>query len=380
MNTLYFGDNLDVLKKHVAAESVDLIYLDPPFNSNADYSLIYKSPTGGGVESQIQAFKDMWKWEEDAAALAIDEIRQRDVQLFRIMQALQVSLGEGDMMAYLAMMAVRLLELRRVLKPAGSLYLHCDPTASHYLKVILDAIFGPVAFKNEIIWRRTGSHNSSKRFGPVHDTILFYSKGKKYTWNPVRRPYMRGHVEKAFLKQGDGYVTNYSGNILTGSGTRNGESGKLWRGFDPTAKNRHWAVPSILLEGLEKEVEGFTQHQKMDFLFDRGFITINPDDEWPRYVREVGEDDGQLASDIWAYQPYTEGTVFGTGVGIDDDVRWMGSKDSDRLGYGSRHRRRDHLPSRRARLRARHRLGEGRPERQSWDGSRPGGRGEAGRR
>jgi site-specific DNA-methyltransferase (adenine-specific) len=144
---------------------------------------------------------------------------------------------------------------------------------------------------------------------------------------------MRGHVEKAFKRQGDKYVTNYSGNILTGSGVRHGESGEPWRGFDPTAKERHWAIPGILLEGFEDEVADMGQHEKMDFLYKHDFITIKEGDEWPRYVREITAGDGQLIADLWAYQPYTEKTVFGTDLGIDDDVRWMGSKDSDRLHY-----------------------------------------------
>jgi site-specific DNA-methyltransferase (adenine-specific) len=135
------------------------------------------------------------------------------------------------------------MQMRVILKPTGSIFLHCDPTASHYLKVLMDGIFGHASFRNEIIWRRTGSHNSANRFGPIHDVILFYSRSDQYTWNDLTRPYMRGHVEKAFVKRDGKYFTNYSGNVLSGSGRRNGESGKVWRGFDPDAKNRHWAIP-----------------------------------------------------------------------------------------------------------------------------------------
>jgi adenine specific DNA methylase Mod len=139
------------------------------------------------------------------------------------------------------MMCNRLLELHRVLKPTGSLYLHCDPTASHYLKIVLDGVFGKENFQSEIIWRRTGSHNSAKRYGPIHDVIFFFAKGKTFTWNRVFSQYLRGHVESYFKKSDD--RGRYWSNALTGAGTRNGESGKPWRGFNPTTRGRHWAIP-----------------------------------------------------------------------------------------------------------------------------------------
>jgi hypothetical protein len=166
-----------------------------------------------------------------------------------------------------------------------------------------------------------------------HDNILFYTKSDAYTWTGLKRPYMRGHVAQAFVKEGHRYRTNYSGNVLTGSGRRNGESGKPWRNFDADAKGRHWAIPRTLLDGFEDETDGMTQHQKLDFLLSRGCITIKEGDEWPRYQRYITSEDGQRLPDIWAYQPYTEGTVFGTEAGIDDEVRWMGTKDNERLGY-----------------------------------------------
>ncbi|MBN9450488.1 MAG: restriction endonuclease [Bosea sp.] len=332
-NALYYGDNLQVLREHIKDESVDLVYLDPPFNSQANYNLLFKAPSGEKSEAQIEAFEDTWHW-NDSAERAFEEIKTSgNTNVSEMIIAMRSFLRENDLMAYLTMMTVRLIELHRALKSDGSLYLHCDPTASHYLKILLDSIFGPDKFRNEIIWRRTGSHNSSKRYGPIHDVILFYTKGDRYVWNKMKRPFMKGHVEKAFVREGERFYTNYTGNILTGSGTRNGISGNPWKGIDPTAKGRHWALPSALLEGLEDEVEGFDQTQKMDYLFDRGFINLKAGDEWPTYKREITLTDGQPLSDIWAYQPYTEGTVFGTPHGIDEDVRWMGSKDPDRLGY-----------------------------------------------
>ncbi len=155
-------------------------------------------------------------------------------------------LGENGMMAYLAMMAVRLLELHRVLKPTGSLYLHCDPTASHYLKILLDGVFGKDRYLNEIIWRRTGSHNSRRSYGSIHDVIHVYTKSDDYAFEIVRRPYMRGHVESRYTRDRNGKMKFTSGgNVLSGAGTTNGPSGEAWRGFSPTAKGRHWAIPSF---------------------------------------------------------------------------------------------------------------------------------------
>ena len=149
-NTLYYGDNLDVLRRHVADESVDLVYLDPPFNSNADYNVLFAQQDGTAAAAQIQAFEDTWRWDM-AAARALDEMVRRGGRVADTLLAPQRILGDSDMMAYLAMMAPRLVELCRALKDTGSLYLHCDPTASHYLKIILDAVFGPENFRSEII-------------------------------------------------------------------------------------------------------------------------------------------------------------------------------------------------------------------------------------
>jgi len=154
-NTLYYGDNLNVLREHVADESVDLIYLDPPFNSNASYNVLFKSPDGHQSQAQIEAFDDTWHWNESAEAAFDGVMTSGNSDAMNMLRAMRTFLGDNDMMAYLAMMAVRLIELHRVLKPTGSLYLHCDPTASHYLKILLDAVFGNRNFINEISWRRT---------------------------------------------------------------------------------------------------------------------------------------------------------------------------------------------------------------------------------
>lgn len=182
-NRLYYGDNLEVLRRHIPDQSVDLVYLDPPFNSNASYNVLFAEKAGTRASAQIKAFEDTWQWDESAAA-AYTETVEVGGSVSQALQAFRTFLGESDMLAYLAMMAPRLIELRRVLKPTGSIYLHCDPTASHYLKMLLDAIFGPTFFANEIIWVRSLPHgNISKKFGASHDTILFFRKSENATWN-----------------------------------------------------------------------------------------------------------------------------------------------------------------------------------------------------
>jgi site-specific DNA-methyltransferase (adenine-specific) len=183
MNTLYFGDNLYVLRESVKDESVDLVYLDPPFNSKRDYSVLFKTPKGHESEAQITAFEDSWHWGMQAETEFGEILRQPNTDVAEMMRALRSFLGTNDMMAYLTMMANRLLELHRVLKPTGSLYLHCDPTASHYLKIILDGVFGKENFRNEIIWKRKAgrgeTNNAAIRFGVSHDILLFYAKSNQ---------------------------------------------------------------------------------------------------------------------------------------------------------------------------------------------------------
>ncbi|ESX06799.1 DNA methylase [Mesorhizobium sp. LSJC268A00] len=183
MNKLFFGDNLDVLRRQVKDESVDLVYLDPPFNSNANYNVLFKEGAGIPSEAQAEAFRDTWSWGE-SAAIAFDDVMREGDDLALVLRAFRAWLGDNSMMAYLAMMAVRLIELHRALKPTGSLYLHCDSTASHYLKMLLDTIFGPRNYRNEIIWKRTTAHSDTKSgFSRVTDTIFFYAKSDKATWN-----------------------------------------------------------------------------------------------------------------------------------------------------------------------------------------------------
>jgi site-specific DNA-methyltransferase (adenine-specific) len=164
-NTLFYGDNLAILREHVEDESVDLVYLDPPFNSNANYNLLFKAPDGHQSQAQIEAFDDSWHWNLTARQAFDEVMHSGNSDASEMLRAMKSFLKENDMMAYLTMMAVRLLELHRVLKPTGSLYLHCDPTASHYLKILLDAIFGARHFRNELIWKRTSAHSAAVRWG-----------------------------------------------------------------------------------------------------------------------------------------------------------------------------------------------------------------------
>ena len=175
VNKLFYGDNLDVLRGF-ADECVDLIYLDPPFNSNAGYNVLFKSASGAGADASIEAFDDTWTWGDSAKEALLDIASGTNRPLQVMMEAMRTAIGENPLMAYLAMMAVRLVELQRVLKPTGSLYLHCDPTASHYLKLVLDAVFGAENFVNEVVWKRYGAHNdvvnSAEVPRPLPDVIV----------------------------------------------------------------------------------------------------------------------------------------------------------------------------------------------------------------
>lgn len=183
MNTLYYGDNLDVMRRYIADDSIDLVYLDPPFNSHADYNVLFAEHSGDRAAAQIKAFEDTWTW-DSGSARAYQEVVEQGGSISETLQAFRQMLGGSDMLAYLAMMAPRLIELYRVLKPTGSLYLHCDPTASHYLKLMLDAIFGVRNFRNEIVWKRTGSHGDAKRkFSSTSDNLFLYTKSERYTFN-----------------------------------------------------------------------------------------------------------------------------------------------------------------------------------------------------
>ena len=244
-NSLYYGDNLDILRLHIPDESVDLVYLDPPFNSNQTYNILFQEKDGTQSASQIKAFGDTWRWDE-ASACSYEETVEAGGQVAEAMQAFRKLLGTNDMLAYMSMMAPRLVELRRVMKPTSSLYLHCDSTASHYLKLLLDSIFGPVHFRNEVIWKRTSAHNDPKRYGRNTDTIFYFNKDEQWTWN------------KQFTKHDEDYLARFR---------HTDEDGRSWTDDNLTAKGLSgggyeyeykgvkslWRCPEETMERLDRE-------------------------------------------------------------------------------------------------------------------------------
>lgn len=244
-NKLYFGDNLDVLRRYVVDASVDLVYLDPPFNSNASYNVLFKEHDGASAASQIQAFEDTWRWDENAAR-TYQEMVESGGKLSQALQAFRNLVGESDMLAYLAMMAPRLQELRRVLKPNGSIYLHCDPTASHYLKLLMDAVFGAELFRNEIVWKRTTAHSDSGKWGRVHDVLLFFTKSEKYNWNKIYTDYEERYKSRFKHKDPDGRIW-YDDN-LTAKGLSGGGYTYEYRGTTSL-----WRVPLETMKRLDAE-------------------------------------------------------------------------------------------------------------------------------
>lgn len=250
MGSLYFGDNLFVLRDEIKSESVDLVYLDPPFNSKRDYNLLFKTPKGHDSDAQITAFDDSWHWGEQAEREFAELLHQENTDVSEMIQSLRRFLNQSDMMAYLVMMANRLLELHRVLKPSGSLYLHCDPTASHYLKIVLDTVFGTENFKNEIIWkRRQGMHNTSKGFGTVTDSIFFYSKSSLFTFNKQFGEYNPKYIED-FFKYTDENGRRYQLADLTNPADRPNLK-YSYKGYPSPPKG--WAVSKERMEQMDKE-------------------------------------------------------------------------------------------------------------------------------
>ncbi|MCB9134100.1 MAG: restriction endonuclease [Anaerolineales bacterium] len=209
-NTLFYGDNLTILRDYIPSESVDLIYLDPPFNSNRSYNVLFKDESGADSEAQITAFDDTWHWGAAAEETYYALVTDAAPRVGQMVAAMREFVGTNQMMAYLVMMAARLVELHRALKPAGSLYLHCDPTASHYLKIILDTIFGVGNFRNEVTWKRSAAHNDpTRRFGKIRDIIFFYSKSENITFNKVYTAYSDAYLSSEWkeLPSGRFYKT-----------------------------------------------------------------------------------------------------------------------------------------------------------------------------
>ena len=255
-NALYYGDNLDILRRYIADESVDLVYLDPPFNSNASYNVLFKEQTGESSPAQIRAFTDTWEWSQEAQYTYERDIIQHTgtpAAVKDMITAFRQFIGQNAMMAYLVMMTPRLVELRRVLKPTGSLYLHCDPTASHYLKLLLDAVLGARNFRNEIIWRRYGSHNDvgqgSKHFGRVHDTLLLYVKSDSPKWNQVFVPLDTQYVESTYRHVDPETGRRFTTTPLTGpGGPEKGNPVYEWNGH-----TRAWRYGKETMQRLHDE-------------------------------------------------------------------------------------------------------------------------------
>jgi len=283
MNKLYFGDNLDVLRAHIKDESVDLIYLDPPFNSEANYNVLFRAPSGTESDAQIEAFRDTWEWAQSAQN-AYDDVIQANGDVALVIANFRKWLGENAMMAYIVMMAARLLELRRVLKTNGSIYLHCDPTASHYLKIVLDCVFGHEKARSEIIWKRTNARGTKRNWPRLHDTILMYG-GSDAAFISQTIPADLAKLPHTLITGADG--EKYQTFELTGPGiTKEGESGKPWRGLNPTDLGRHWG----------------NNHKQMNDWDKAGLIHWPKDGGWPRRKADVPFDPSSrrvVVGDVW---------------------------------------------------------------------------------
>ena len=289
-NQLFYGDNLQVLREHLAEGSVDLIYLDPPFNSKRDYNLLFKTPKGHASEAQIEAFEDTWHWNAQAEREFDELLHQPNTEVAEMMRALRAFLGENDLMAYLTMMANRLLELHRVLKPTGSLYLHCDPTASHYLKIVLDGVFGKEHFVNEIIWKRSAAKGDSGQgathFGRVNDSLLFYSKSAEHTWNPLFLPLGEDYI-KQFYRHQDPDGRRYKLDNMLGPG---GEAkGNPY--YEVMGVARHWRYSRV----------------KMDELIRQGRVIQTNPGTVPMYKRYLDESKGVPVTTNWTDISYLSG-------------------------------------------------------------------------
>jgi DNA modification methylase len=317
MGNLFFGDNLDILREHIKAESIDLVYLDPPFNSKRDYNLLFKTPKGHDSDAQISAFDDSWHWGEQAEKEFSELLHQPNTDIAEMIQALRRFLKESDLMAYLVMMANRLLELHRVLKPTGSIYLHCDPTASHYLKIVLDTVFGAENFCNHITWQRSDSHNDAKnQFPATSDHILFYQKSKQSSFYPVYVP----HAEKT-LKEWYLFIELPDGSI------RRMTKGELQTQTIPAGARRFNADnmtspnprPNLMYnyKGYPYPAKGWRYSlETMEELDKKGKLLFpsNPDGRIMR-KRYLDEQEGVTVGDVWI------------------DISQLRSSMSERLGY-----------------------------------------------
>jgi site-specific DNA-methyltransferase (adenine-specific) len=301
VNLLYYGDNLDVLRRHVKDETVDLVYLDPPFNSNQDYNVLFAEKDGTRAASQFKAFEDTWEWNMESVRV-FEELVETGGRVSDVMQAFRQFLGTNDMLAYLTMMAPRLVELRRVLKATGSLYLHCDTTASHYLKILLDAIFGPENFRNEIIWKRTNVHNDSQTWSRVSDSILFYSKGAAFTWNKPLAPHSDEHIASKYSNVDD-RGRRFTQSDMSSPAPRPNMMYE-WKGFQFPPYG--WRYSKETMQRLDKEGRIWYPRTKTGDL---------DTSKRPRLIRYLDEMPGTIMGNIWT------------------DISPINSQAQERLGY-----------------------------------------------
>ena len=301
-NTLYYGDNLDVLRRYVPDESVDLVYLDPPFNSNASYNVLFKERSGEESPAQIKAFTDTWEWTQESERVYEREIitnPDAPSAVKEMISAFRQFVGANAMMAYLVMMAPRLVELHRVLKPTGSIYLHCDPTASHYLKLLMDAVFGPEQFRTEITWKRTSAHSDTRQgrqqHGRVHDLILFYSKSDTWTWNPLYTEYDQDYIDRSYRHVEPETGRRYRLDNLTGPGG----AAKGNPSYEVMGITRYWRYSKERMAGLVEQ----------------GRIVQTRAGAVPAYKRYLDEMPGVPLQDLWT------------------DIQPIASQARERLGY-----------------------------------------------
>ena len=249
-NTLYYGDNLAILREYIDDESVDLIYLDPPFNSARSYNVLFKHESGDAAEAQVKAFDDTWHWGQEAEHTYHELVTKGLPPVADMIGAMRQFIGDNQMMAYLVMMAARLAELRRVLKPTGSLYLHCDPTASHYLKVILDTIFGAQNLRNEIVWKRTNAHNdAARKFPDLNDSIFYYTKTSEYTFTVQYVPYSDNHIQTSY-RHIDSDGRRYASRDLRSPNPRPNLTYN-YKGYKPHPNG--WSISRELMEQYDSE-------------------------------------------------------------------------------------------------------------------------------
>ena len=326
-NRLYFGDNLDILRNHVADASVDLIYLDPPFNSNASYNVLFQEKSGEQSTAQITAFEDTWQWSLESEIAYQDVVTNATGKLPALLQAMRQFLGTNDMMAYLTMMAQRMVELHRVLKPTGSIYLHCDPTASHYLKLLMDAVFGSTSFRSEIVWKRTSAHSDAKQgrkqHGRVHDILLYFTKSAEWTWNVTYTPYDQEYVDSFYRHEEPVTGRKFQMDNLTAA-KPGGDTAYEWRVKRREQDNweadlgNEWENP---LPGWEYKAVppyqgrywAFSQENMREF--ERQGRLAYTKTGTPRYKRYLDEMPGVPLQDLW------------------EDIRPIGAKARERLGY-----------------------------------------------